>query len=251
MNPVLILTMNNLQLTQRCIDSIRAQDIPTRIIVIDNGSTDGTQEWLSGEKDILSCLKRVNEGVSKGWNEGLELLFYGSVRRLHFHLTAEVSDHCLVLNNDVVLPSWFYRKLLSCEGPFVTGVAIDTMPLNEPVIGPLTPHPDFSAFMIRKECWDRVGAFDESMVLYSSDQDYHLRAHFAGVFLGKANVEYFHVNSQTLKRSDPATRAQIHARANADREVLKAKWGVSAGGPDYCALFTEENFGSKRVPVAV
>jgi len=45
MNPVLILTHNCLDLTKRCVESIRAQDIDITLQVIDNGSTDGTEEW--------------------------------------------------------------------------------------------------------------------------------------------------------------------------------------------------------------
>ena len=45
MYPVLLLTHNCLELTKRCITSIRAQDVPFVLFVIDNGSTDRTQEW--------------------------------------------------------------------------------------------------------------------------------------------------------------------------------------------------------------
>lgn len=237
MNPVLILSYNNVELTRRCVESVRAQDIATHILIIDNGSTDGTCEWLGTQSDIISHLKKNNEGVSKGWNEGLELLFTGSIRRLHLNASSAVYDHCLVLNNDVVLPKWFYRKILSCEGPFITGVAIDTMPLSEPDECPLTPHPDFSAFLIRKGCWNKVGAFDETMVMYAQDTDYHVRAHRLGVPLMKAGIEYFHVNSQTLRRATPEVRQHITGRANADREIFKQRYGCLPGTPAYEGLF--------------
>lgn len=230
-NPVLILTFNNLDLTRRCVESVRNQDIETRIVIIDNGSTDGTREWLQEFEGYGEAyLNPTNRGVSFGWNVGLENLF------------SQGAEHCFVVNNDTVLPRWWCRTLLSYDGPFVTGVAIDTMPLREPDKCPLSPHPDFSAFLIRKECWQKVGAFDEAMQLYVQDCDYHVRAHRLGVPLMKACVEYFHVNSQTMRRASPDVKAHIATRANADREVFRSKYGCVPGTPAYSALF-EENHG--------
>lgn len=242
MNPVLILTRNNLELTKKCVESVRGQDIPTRIYIWDNGSTDGTREWLqdqySDDKAIIPLwLNGGNEGVSKGWNEGLEFIFIPDRR-----------NHVLVLNNDAIIPPWFYRRLINYNQPFITGVAVDVMPTEQVPHCPLTPNPDFSAFLIRRDAWDRIGKFDEGMKIYSSDQDYHIRGWMAGVPMLKANVPYYHVNSQTLKRATPEDRAAIEQQANLDREELRKKWGVSAGGADYQALFIEENFGSQRGP---
>lgn len=237
MNPVLILTRNNLELTKKCVESIRAQDISTEIMVIDNGSSDDTPKWLQTTEFDGFCWL-LNHGVSYGWNWGLRVLFAENKN----------ADHVLVLNNDVVLPPWFYRALLKYKYPFVTGIAVDTMPTGEPEWCPVDSHPDFSAFLITRQCWETVGEFDERMMLYSSDQDYHLRGWFAGVPMMKANVPYYHVNSQTLKRASEEERAWINAQADKDRKFLSYKWGVSPGGSDYQALFSPENFGSRREP---
>ena len=44
-NPVLILSYNALPLLKRCVESVRNQDAPTQIVVLDNGSSDGSREW--------------------------------------------------------------------------------------------------------------------------------------------------------------------------------------------------------------
>jgi len=226
--PVLILVRNCFELTKRCIESVRAQDVDDlEIWVVDNGSSDGVSEWLHDQEDVCSWEFRENLGVSKGWNYGLEEQF-----------AFQKSKHCLVINNDVVLPPWFYRTLLSYDAPFVTGVAIDTMPLDEPERMPLTPHPDFSAFLIRRECWEKVGKFDEDMVLYASDCSYHVRAHRLGVPLMKANVPFYHVNSQTMKRANTEEKRWIQEQANKDRAVFKAKYGCLPGTPEYAKLFS-------------
>lgn len=226
MNSVLILTRNCLELTKRCIESVNAQDVPTSTLIVDNGSTDGTLAWLPSSNCGWMEFSE-NRGVSVGWNEGLSAFF-----------AWDINAHVLVINNDAVLPKWFYRTLLSYDAPFVSGVAIDTMPLEEPEPCQLTPHPDFSAFLIRRECWEKVGKFNEDMILYAQDCDYHVRAHRLGVSLMKANVPFFHVNSQTMKRANPEERKWIQEQANKDRAVFKAKYNCLPGTSEYNALFS-------------
>lgn len=228
MNPVLILTRNNLELTKRCVESIRNQDVPTEITMWDNGSTDDTKRWLS-ENSISFYFYPCdyNSGVSFGWNTALSLMFQCG------------ADHVLVLNNDTVLPPWFYRRLLAYEAPFVTGIAVDKHVDDEPPFDKeaLDPHPDFSAFLIRRSAWEIVGPFDERMKIYCSDCDWHVRAHRKGLRLWKSNSPYFHINSQTLKRADPAERAAIEMQANLDREVFRELYGCTPGTKEYEELF--------------
>ena len=223
-NPVLILTRNCLELTKRCVESIRSQDIWNSYIAIDNGSSDGTKEWM--EYTMPFARFNENRGVSFGWNYGLNFI-------LARH------PHCLVLNNDVIIPKWFYSKLLSYNEPFVTGVAVENMEqiAQRPERMPLNPHPDFSAFLIRREVWEKVGPFDERMKLYASDCDYHVRAHRAGIKMYKANVPFYHERSSTLKLANPTEQAEIHAQANRDREVFKSLYGCLPGEPAYYELF--------------
>src|ERR1700739_1160183 len=103
MNPVLILTRNGLELTKRCVESVRNQDIETAIYHIVNGADDReTQEWFRYRTTDPSIRFPQNEGVSRGWNCGLTAI-----------LSRVDVKYCLVLNNDVVLPSYFYRELLA------------------------------------------------------------------------------------------------------------------------------------------
>jgi GT2 family glycosyltransferase len=174
-------------------------------------------EWLEKCK-VLICQFTDNHGVSTGWNLGLTLLL------------AE-AEHCLVIGNDVILPHWFYRELLSYEAPFVTGVAVDKMDaIKEPAKRmPLQPCPDFSAFLIRREAWEKIGRFDEGMKFYASDVDYHVRGAKLGIPMMKANVPYFHLGSSTLKNAPVEERAEIEHQADLDRAFFETKWGFKVG----------------------
>lgn len=221
MNPVLTLTHNNLELTKKCVASLYEQNVRTTIRIIDNGSTDGTVQWVDNNA-YLDARFLYNRGVSSGWNLGLEIIF-------------SQFPHCLVVGNDTILPPWFYDELLSYEAPFVTGVAFDTMDAikqRAPQM-PLQPCPDFSAFLIRRDTWYQVGKFDEGMKFYASDVDYHIRAAKLGISLMKANVPYFHAGSSTLRNAPPEERAEIERQADADRAYFQKKWGFKVGSPEH------------------
>lgn len=231
MNPVFILTHNCLELTKKCVASVRAQDIDTCIAVIDNASTDGTREWMSSE-NIEIILFPENMGVSVGWNTGLTVAFMEH-------------DNVLVLNNDTIIPPWFYSTLLSYDVPFVTGVSVGDMKdiATPPPRNELVSCPDFSAFLIRRDVFEKVGIFDETLVHYCGDLDYHIRAHRAGIRLMNAHVPFYHERSSTLNNASPRERRVIELQADADRETLKHKWGCSDSGGSYAALFDEKDFG--------
>lgn len=227
MNYVLIPTLNNLELTKQCVESVQAQDVPVKICIVDNGSTDGTAEWAQSKRYLWSSFNH-NAGVSVAWNIGLEMLFEDFGK-----------NHVLVINNDTVLPPWIYRRLLSYGLPFVTGVAVDKMPNEEPVFDPtdINTHPDFSCFLITRSVWKTVGRFNIDMMIYCSDCDYHIRAHRLGVKLYKTNSPYFHVNSQTLKRADESQRRFIERQAHVDRMVFHSIYGCLPGSAEYENLF--------------
>ncbi len=223
-NAVLTLTRNNRELTIHAVQSAWLQDIPVKVFAIDNGSTDGTVGWLQDNFVLADCSPN-NAGVSVGWNHGLNAIF-----RSGYH-------HCLVVNNDVILPPWFYRSLLEYDCPFVTGVGVDSMGAIEAPAQkfPLQPCPDFSAFLISRFAWDKIGKFDEGMKLYASDVDYHIRGAQAGVPMMKANVPYFHAGSSTLKNSPEGERQAIKRQADEDRAYFYRKYGFAVGSQEHHA----------------
>lgn len=228
MNHVLLLTKNNLSLTKKCVDSIWNQDVLTRIHVYDNESTDGTQEWLDSQMGIVNHSSGVDLGVSGAWNFTLDDIFNG------WNASA-----VLVANNDTVLAPWTLRRLAKYNVPFVSGIAVDREVKEEPPFdsNDLNPHPDFSLFYLRRSAWKVVGPFDKRMRLYASDCAWHVEAHRKGIQLWKSNTPYYHVNSQTLKRADPADRELIQSQANKDREVFQSIYGCLPGTEEYNQLF--------------
>ncbi len=66
---VLIPTKNRLSLLKRCISSVYQQTVyPDEVIIVNDGSTDGTSEYLNEIKDIYKNFKIINKDKSGGVN---------------------------------------------------------------------------------------------------------------------------------------------------------------------------------------
>jgi GT2 family glycosyltransferase len=105
---------NTLDLLRECVDSLRAQTrAPVEVVVVDNGSTDGSVEWLAAQEDVDLIQAGRNLGFAAGNNLGL--------RRCH-------GDLVLLLNADVRLaPDYLQRcsrHFLRAEVGSVTGKLI-------------------------------------------------------------------------------------------------------------------------------
>lgn len=85
---VVIPVLNQLAFTQQCVQSLlQGGTAAEALLIIDNGSTDGTPAWLASRPDIPSLRNRVNLGCGGAWTQGA--------------LLAE-ADWVVLLNNDIV-----------------------------------------------------------------------------------------------------------------------------------------------------
>lgn len=87
---IIIVNYNTLHVLQPCIDSIveHTKDIDYEIIVVDNGSTDGSVEALSKDRRVTFVPTGENLGFGKANNRGLELAH---------------GDYVFFLNSDTLL----------------------------------------------------------------------------------------------------------------------------------------------------
>ena len=67
----IITTYNRLALLKQCVSDMRAQtSAPDEIIVVDNASSDGTQEWLDAQPDLFT-MHQSNVGGAGAFKRGL------------------------------------------------------------------------------------------------------------------------------------------------------------------------------------
>ena len=239
MNVIVCPVRNGLHYTREAMKTFLAQDVPDlHIIFIDNASTDGTTDWLKTQ-DCFVFHNTTPRSVAASWNAGLRWAF------------AHDAETCLVVNNDVLLRPDTYRLLSEDGGLFVTAVASDDPECIKPVKGPTgrweyaepdpeakRPHPTMSCFLMRRECWDRVGPFDEEFkVGYCEDSLAHWRMHQAGITAYCIDLAFYHVGSGTMKCASPEEVAQITEQAQRNRELFFKKTGVQVASPEYYAFF--------------
>lgn len=125
---VLILNWNGKKLTIDCVSSVLKSDYPDfRVVVIDNGSTDGSTTALRKQfgSSITVLENTENLGYARGFNVGLA---YAFVRNN--------ADYCLVMNNDTIIDQKAMSELLKVAVTdnaigFVTGKVYY---YNEPLV---------------------------------------------------------------------------------------------------------------------
>ena len=70
---VVIPTFNRISLVARAIDSVLKQSLnPYEIIVVDDGSDDGTSEMIQKKYKYIKLIQQQNDGVSAARNKGIE-----------------------------------------------------------------------------------------------------------------------------------------------------------------------------------
>ncbi len=198
MNPAVVVpNYNGESWLPGCLDSLAAQTLaPAEVVVVDNGSSDGSAEIAEGRGGVRVLRLGENLGFAAAANRGI----------------AAVSAEAVALvNTDVVLaPDWLERMAGALRlGPDVGSVACKMVDLDDPGVlydaGDVlrrdgvceqrgrferdagrydTPGEVFAACagaaLYRRGAVLDVGGFDERFFLYLEDVDLGLRLRLAG-----------------------------------------------------------------------
>jgi GT2 family glycosyltransferase len=250
----IILSYNNTYYLQRCIESIYTNCNPDAylLVVFENGSKDGTSEWLAqwgnDHDEALIILNEENLGFSVGNNAACEYLPEGY--------------DVFYLNNDTRVPAnalfWLRMALYSSEeigavgavqnyseGDQLLDVRFDAPEQyvefgasnNVPMDNPLEEQSKLCGFamFLKREAYDKVGGFDPAFTPgFLEDDDLSLRIREKGYKLMVCHNAYmYHAGSQSfIKRNDLRELFAQH------REYLVDKWGFDSS--KYAVLSVNE-----------
>jgi GT2 family glycosyltransferase len=166
----------------------------TEIIILDNGK----QGIASAVPSIKVFESNYNKGVAGSWNWLINKAI------------AEGHTHFLVLNDDIIL-----KRYVSEIQQIID--RYDEMTFHRP-----RPFYNWSAFILNKTIWDKVGQFDESFVkCFFEDNDYEYRMKLAGV-----NINYEDgLNAQVYRNSQTIERQPLLGGYIENREYYIRKWG--------------------------
>lgn len=232
MNPVLMIAYNNLELTKNAVASVLAQDIPVDLHFVDNGSTDGTWEWIS-EQPIKSA-NRYPENVSP-----LKIANAFAAR-----LLAE-SPYLLGVPNDVRLPPNCYRELLRWPRGFVCATDNGQVEPDIRTGRAVSENTPMAVMLTRRWAYDAIvsrdGYFlDEGYFHYASDCDLALRMASCGIHGVQLDIPYWHFGSASLKLS--AHRREMEMQADRDRSYFQRKWGFKVDSLEYGKVASDPNW---------
>lgn len=240
---IVVITYNNLPFTRVCLESVLASTGSPgyEIIVIDNGSTDGTDAYLGALAEshphVRPVLNDTNLGFAPACNQGLALA------------SGEV---LVLLNNDVVVSrGWLTRltrhladRRIGLVGPVTNRIG------NEAQIhtryhtygefvefaqeraaeydGETFEIPTLTMFCLamRRDVYEQIGSLDEQFeVGMLEDDDYSTRVHAAGYRVACADdVFVHHFGESSFGKLVPTGE---HARIlAANKKRFEEKWGT-------------------------
>lgn len=176
----LIVTYNRKQLLADCITALRNQTRkPNAILVVNNNSTDGTEEWLKTQNDI-TVLSQSNNGSAGGFNAGLKWAYKngyswvwcmdddGYPKEDALENILKYDDGSLKLLNCAVLDK-------EDKSSFVwkTGIYTNINQVKENCIDGIC-HP-FNGTLIHRRIIERVGLPKTNFFLWGDETEYFYR----------------------------------------------------------------------------
>lgn len=237
---IVILTWNGLAYTRRCLETLRANTSHDNyhILVVDNGSTDGTQEFLKEEQGIQSILGSENLGFSRANNIGIHQI--------------PAHHDVVLLNNDTEIrqSDWLEQMQQTAYSHTTVGVVgsrlvrpdgmlqhagaympVDTfwgqqIGSGEQDVNQFSDDRDvesvvFACVYLKRAVLDQVGLLDEDYFCYYEDTDYCARASAMGFKIrccGSATVVH-HENVSTKVNDEP-----LQGLFQKGQQVFRRKW---------------------------
>ncbi|HVE66927.1 MAG TPA: glycosyltransferase, partial [Thermoanaerobaculia bacterium] len=240
---IVVVTYNNLEMTQRCVESLYAwTEWPNfEVIVVDNASSDGTPDYLrEAEKTrprFEAILNAENTGFSRACNQGM---------------SRASGEYLVLLNNDTVVSRGWLSALvrhlrrdstIGIIGPVTNAIGNEAMiPVGYDDVGDM---PRWAAAFVRdhdgesfditmlamfcvamrRSVYDEVGPLDERFgVGMFEDDDYSLRIRQAGYRVVCAEDSFVHHwMKASFSRLSPVDYQNLFER---NRGLFEEKWGT-------------------------
>ena len=239
---IIVLTFNGLDHTKQCLASIEMHTPqPYELIIVDNGSTDGTRDYLrdymASHNNVRVITNATNPGFAAGNNQGLRL---------------SSGEYLLLINNDTIVTEGWLDGLLRAinlspevglSGPKSNYVVSSLQKVEEVNYKSKEELQIFArefaaknknsylqtteklvgfCLLIKRAVINKIGLLDETFGIGNfEDDDYCLRARLAGFeFVVAGDVFIHHEGNCTFKANQIDYEDQIEKNLN----LFKKKW---------------------------
>ncbi len=260
---VIVLAHNQLPYTMQCLDSMRRHTrSPYEVIVVDNGSTDGTQEYLLHRQQEWRAM-RHSETLESRFCRDFKIVQHaenlGYAAGNNAGLVVAECPHVVLMNNDVVVTRGWLERMMECAqhdptigitGPMTNYASgpqvIQQVAYDAATLEGLDQFAELWFGTHRVECvkfWrvvgfcmlidrrviDAIGGLDIRYGLGNfDDDDYCIRATIAGFQSVIARGAYVHhYGSRTFTEEGIDYQRQLVV----NWELFKSKWGLPADLP--------------------
>lgn len=190
---------NGKNVIDKCLSSLLEQSYPTTVVVVDNGSVDGSAQHIKNNYPRVVVIEhKVNKGFAGGVNAGIRWAMNGDF------------DYVALFNNDAVAhKNWLKHQMATATKSSIIGVCTPKMLLNDKVRidgtgdnytswGLAYPRgrqeldagqydnklevfgASGGASLYRIKMLEEIGLFDEDFFAYYEDVDLSFRAQLAG-----------------------------------------------------------------------
>jgi N-acetylglucosaminyl-diphospho-decaprenol L-rhamnosyltransferase len=206
---IVIPVLNQLHYTEQCVQSLLLQGVaPSSVLIIDNGSTDETPQWLASRPDVCSVRNVVNLGCGGAWTQGAMLA-----------LQDPAVEWVVLLNNDIVCSHNFIQAQLDAavkHGLVVVSPSLVEFDLDYD-LGQFTceflekmcdtVRPDWFhgvCFSVHRSVFEKVGFPDTDRLLFGrEDAEFLARCRRHGLSVGTvgdALMHHFGMITQTAMK---------------------------------------------------
>ena len=200
---VIVVTYNAMKWAEKCFESLRHSNAKADVYVIDNGSTDDTQDYIKKYyPEVIFYQNKENIGFGKANNIGLQYALdhnYDYVYLLNQDawIRPDTIDELIRFHNEnpsygILSPFQLQANMSHLDRNFASNVCsyvsnpyiledayFNRMSGVYEVSGVMAAH-----WLISRECIERVGGFSPTFPHYGEDDNYANRALFHGFKIG-------------------------------------------------------------------
>lgn len=199
----IVVTYNPKKWIKKCFSSLENSNVPIKIIVVDNGSTDGSQEIIKTKyPDVIFIQNKENLGFGKANNIGIEIAYKNN------------ADYFFLLNQDawveentieelikisqknidfgILSPLHFNGNGTSLDLGFKNAIKTEELELTKNQLIEVE-FVNAAIWLLTKNCIEKVGGFSPVFFHYCEDNNYASRTNYHLLKIGiVTNLKGFH-----------------------------------------------------------
>ena len=236
---VVIVTHNAGVYIEKCLSSLEQSLHPVHTIVVDNTSSDNTctisQQFPNVTLIPLGCNvgfgRANNVGIGKALREAVNYVFLLNQDALIFPETIKELVHFARIHHEfgILSPMHLQGNECALDRKFAMYFSSNPTVLSDTFFGRLEPIYDVTyvnaaAWLVSRNCLEKVGGFDPLFFMYVEDEDYCARVLYHGFRIGIVpSVRAIHFRHSYKENGERHQCNQLSRAVEFSLEVLKLK----------------------------